>query len=116
MVANIHFALYLVCYLLGNNCSSTTVNVWIDYGMHVLEYMFTKMTNPVWKISWPTADEMELSFKLLENNRKYGPILKGVFAIMDGARFKNTNYVNTEIQNDFYNGFNFDVEITNLLF
>lgn len=46
------------------------------------------MTKQVWKINWTTADKMEVSTKLLKNNRKCGPILKGVFSIMDRLRFK----------------------------
>lgn len=58
---------------------------------------------------------METSVNLVENNTKYGPILKFVFKTMDGARFRNADYVNQQIQNVIYNGFNCDFEITNLL-
>lgn len=87
----------------------------MDFAIEVLQHMFTTILNPLWKLEWPTEEEIGLSAQLLEKNRNYGPLLKGVFSVMDGAHFRNADYTNLDIQNGFYDGYSSDVEITNLL-
>ena len=66
------------------------------------------------RIAWPTVPEMEESERLLRKH-PLGGLLPGVFAMMDGARFPCADYLDTDTQNAFYEGYVSSVEVTGIL-
>lgn len=57
---------------------------------------------------------MEQSAALLQANRSNGALNKSAFSVVDGRRLPCANYVNTEKQNDFYEGYTQSLELINL--
>lgn len=53
-------------------------------------------------IRWPTASQMEESVNVLQRNSSCGYLLKGIFAIVDGARMPCADYMITDLQNGYY--------------
>lgn len=90
----------------------TSVNVWFDYGLTVL-YRTLKVMHDA-RITWPTVEEMKESTQLLQENREFGHLLKGVFAVVDGGRMPCADYNDPDLQNAYYEGYTCSVEVTNL--
>lgn len=57
---------------------------------------------------------MEESNQLLQQNRKYGYLLKGVFAAIDGGMFPYVDYGDRNIRNVYNEGYTCSGEVTNL--
>lgn len=55
-------------------------------------------------IQWPTIEEMEESTAIVKNRRK-GHLFKGTFPVTDGIRMPCLAYVDTDVQNAFWEGF-----------
>eukprot|EP00171_Calliarthron_tuberculosum_P001333 IDg1333t1 len=53
--------------------------------MEVLTRIVRRRANRDFEVRWPTAEEMQASAALLQQNRQHGSILHGVFAVMDGG-------------------------------
>ena len=66
------------------------------------------------EIRWPTVEEMKASSALLERNRVYGSLLKGVFAVSDGGRMRCADYTDTNLHNAYFEGYTQNMEVTNL--
>lgn len=92
----------------------TSLSVWIDFGLEVLLRMIIQKAHPDMRLEWPTEIEMKASAALLKN-RPNGHLLPNVFAVMDGGRLLCADYINTDIQNAYYEGYTGNVEVTNLL-
>jgi len=48
---------------------------------------------------------MRTSAALLESNRRYGPLLKGVFCVTNGGRMPCADYTDADLQNAFFEGY-----------
>lgn len=64
----------------------------LDFGMEVLYKVVINPRNMDFEIRLSTTNEMYESSLLLEQNRQYGTLLRGVFAVTDGARMPCTMY------------------------
>lgn len=65
-------------------------------------------------MEWPSVEEMKESTELLQQNREFGHLLKGVFAVVDGGRMPCADYEDPDMQNAYYEGYTCSVEVTNL--
>ena len=92
----------------------SSLNVWLSYSLEVLWRAVKDPSREAFAIRWPTEEEMRASSSLLERNREYGVVLKGIFGIMDGARMPCADYTNKNIQNACYEGCACSEEVTNL--
>lgn len=93
----------------------TSVCVWVDYVLDVLYRTLRRSDNEDFRCAWPTVEELDESYALLQTNREYGHLLKGVFAVVDGGQFPCPDNVNDEIQNAYYEGYTCSAEVTDLL-
>ena len=93
----------------------STAQVCIDIGLEVLLRIVRDPSSSDFDVTWPDNDAIKESAMLLERNRKYGRLLKGIFAVTDGARMPSAKYTNSNIQNAFFEGFTQGTEVTNLL-
>ena len=66
------------------------------------------------KITWPCIEERKKCAELLQNNRTFGPLLKGVFGIATGGRFRCQNYGDTDPQNAHCEDYTQQEEVKNL--
>ena len=57
---------------------------------------------------------MRESADLLTQNRPNGALLSNIFAVVDGGRLPYADYVDTDIQNAYYEGYTMSVQVTNL--
>eukprot|EP00171_Calliarthron_tuberculosum_P023637 IDg23637t1 len=103
---------YRLCPVFGIVPSS--IHVWLDYGLEVLTRVVRRPELRDFEIRWPTEEEMRSSSALLEHNRQYGHLLRGVFAVLDGGRMPCASYVDADLQNAYWEGFTQAVEVTNL--
>ena len=103
---------YNLCPIFGIVPASITV--WLDFSLEVLLNVVEKRSRAYFEIRWPTEEEMLASSLLLQHNREYGPLLKGVFAVTDGGRMPCADYTEPNLQNAYYEGFTQSVEVTNL--
>jgi len=79
-----------------------------------LPYIITKKGDADFEVRWPTVAKMRSSAALLEQNRPLGGILKGIFAITDGARMPCAVQNDTDLQNAYWEGFTQGHEATNV--
>lgn len=93
----------------------SSVQVWIDYGMEVLDKVLRDKSNIAARVSWPTEAEMKESSLALMKNRPNGRMMKGIFAVVDGGRVPCAHYTDCDMQNAYYEGYTGNVEVTNLL-
>ena len=93
--------------------SPSSVGVWLDYGLEVLLRVLKRKSRTKFEVRWPTVEEMQSSSALLQTNPRLGPLLEGVFAVVDGARLPCADYTNADLQNAFYEGYTQSVEVTN---
>ena len=105
--------MYSLCPVFG--LVPTTISVWLDYALEVLLRVVNKKRHKDFGIRWPNVDEMKLSAELLQRNRPHGHFLGGVFGVVDGGRMPCAHYVDSNLQNAFFEGFTQNEEITNLL-
>ena len=103
---------YMLCPIFG--IVPASLSVWLDYSPEVLLRVVKKPSRADFEIRWPNEGEMRASSMLLQNNRTYGPYLKGVFAVPDGGRMPCADYTDTNLQNAYFEGFTQGVEVTNL--
>ena len=103
---------YSLCPIFGLVPSS--VYIWLDYALEVLWRVVRKRSRKEFEIRWPSFEEIKLSAALLERNRDYGTLLRGVFAIVDGGRMPTANYTDSNLQNAYFEGFTQNEEVTNL--
>eukprot|EP00171_Calliarthron_tuberculosum_P001424 IDg1424t1 len=75
-------SVYRACPIFGIVPSS--VYVWLDYSLQVLERVVKRSDEVDFAIVWPDKEAKRKSAALLQRNRRLGPLLSGVFAIMDG--------------------------------
>ena len=105
---------YALCPLFGQVPS--TICDWTDFGLEVLQKVVIedhKNGGPL-RITWPTLEELCVMEEHI-NTREYAEALKGIFAVMDGARIPCADYIDADIQNGYYEGFTCSVQVTNLL-
>lgn len=69
---------------------------------------------PEFEIRWPTVEEMRLSSSLLEHNREYVHLLRGVFVVLDGGRIPCASYSDHDLQNAYWEEFTQSIEVTNM--
>ena len=105
-------SIYRLCPIFG--IVPGTISVWLDYAMEVLFRVMQRTELPDIEIHWPTLQEMEVSTRLLQRNRQYGPLLKGVLAVMDGGCMPCPSYVQPDLQNAYWEGFTQAHEVSNL--
>jgi len=104
--------LYKLCPMFG--VVPTTAAVWLDYSLEVLKRVVTKRGASDFEVRWPTPDEMWSSSALLAQNRELGRLLKGVFAITDGARMPCSVQDEPLLENAYWEGFTQAHEATNV--
>lgn len=92
----------------------TSLSVWLDYSLRVLYQVVSNPIRPAFRIAWPSFEEQKASAELLGRNRPNGALLKGIFSVTDGGRFKCADYVDTDIQNAYFEGYTQQDEVTNL--
>jgi len=92
----------------------SSIGVWLDYSIEVLFRVVKKKDRHEFAIRWPTPTEMQSSASILEKKRKFGPLLKSVFAVTDGGRMACADYTDPDLQNAYFEGFTQNVEVTNL--
>ena len=92
-----------------------TANVYMDYGLEVLLNIVWDPNHTDFEVAWPSYDGMKSSDDLLQNNLQHGPLLKGVFAVADGARIPCGKYTESDIQNNYFKGLSLTTEVMNLL-
>ena len=63
----------------------SSIGVWMDYSLEVLLRVVKRKHRKEFEVK-PTVPEMHASASLLQQNRTYGPLLRGVFAVTDGGR------------------------------
>ena len=68
--------LYKLCTVFGVVPSS--MYVWLDFGLEVLLRVVQNPAYVEYEIRWPIETEMRASAALLERNRQYGALLRGV--------------------------------------
>lgn len=105
-------SLYSLCPNFG--VTDSTIGVWIDYSLGVLERAVSDKGRTDFEIRWPTVVEMKQLASLLENSRLNSPLMQGVFAVTDGNRMPCADYTDTNLQNAYFEGFTQAVEVTNL--
>lgn len=91
-----------------------TCNVWLNYALEVLSRVVNRRAKPDFEIRWPTESEMMAFAGLLERNRQHEPLIRGVFAVMDGGRIPCVSYGVYDIQNAFWERFKQSHEVANL--
>jgi len=104
--------IYKMCPFFGLVPSSAYV--WLDFALEVLKKVVTYDNNKDFEVRWPTPAEMRESAGLLERNRQYGSVLKGVFGILDGARMPCATHGQPLLENAYWEGFTQGHEVTNL--
>ena len=104
--------MFCMCPVFGLVPSS--LGVWFDYALDVILRVVKRKSRKEFEIRWPNVEEMRASASLLEHNRTYGPLLQGVFDITDGGRMLCAYYTDIYLQNDYFEGFTHNVEVTNL--
>ena len=75
------------------------------------------MSNPHnadYAIKRPTSAEMKESSNLFEKNRKYGPLLRGVFGLTDGGRMRCVKYTVKALENAYWEEYTQSNKITSL--
>lgn len=105
-------AAYRLCNIFG--VVPSTVSVWLDYALEVLYRVVRKPANLEFAVTWPTESEMLSSAGLLETNRPLGPVLRGIFAVMDGGRMPCVSYTDPDLQNACWESFTQAEEVTKL--
>lgn len=90
------------------------LSVWLDFALLVLLEAITGPQAENFYARWPSVEEKNPCVALLENNRKLGPLLKGMFGTTDGGRFKCQNYANFCLKNAYGEGYTQQEEVTNL--
>lgn len=103
-------AIYQLCPIFG--ITPTGISVWLNYILEVLYQVVTDSNCEDFDIRWPTDEEQLESASLLESNRVHGRLLRGVFAIMDGGKMPCSEYLDTDLQNAFFEGYTEQVEVT----
>lgn len=63
--------------------------------MEALARNFKRLHHTDFEIRWPSPDEMKVSAGTLSANRRLGPLLDGIFTIMDGGRMPCGTYSET---------------------
>ena len=106
--------------ILANICTDfglvpSSLQIWLDFGLEVLLQVVRDPQSTHCAIRWPSHDEIAASAALLERNRRFGRLLKGIFAVTDGARMPCAKYQCPEHQNAYFEGFTQGTEATNLL-
>jgi len=95
--------LYKMCPIFG--VVPTTTAVWLDYSLDVLKRVVMKPGSSDFEVRWPTLEEIRRSSALLTQNRELGRLLKGVFAITDGARMPCAVQDEPLLENAYWEGF-----------
>ena len=104
---------YKLCLIFG--VIPSTLYCWLNYALEVLYRLVQNKNIADFEIRWPSPAEMKSSCQLLESNRQNGFLLKGVFAVVDGARMPWATYADPKLQNAYWEGFTQGHEVTNLL-
>jgi len=104
--------MYRISILFGIVPSS--VSVWLDFAMEVLQRIVISSHNPDFEIRWPTVPEMKSSSDLLVRNRELGGLLSGCFGILDGGRMPCSTSGDRDVENAYWEGFTQAHEVTNL--
>ena len=92
----------------------TSISVWLDYSFKVLLRVVKKRSCTDFEVKWPDEGDRLAFSLLLQNNRVYGPLPKGVFAVTDGGRMPCVDYTDQDLQNAYNEGYIQSVEVTNL--
>lgn len=66
------------------------------------------------RIQWLTFEQQEESANSVEKTVPCGALLKGIFGVTDSGSFKFSDYTDVENQNAYFEGYNQQVEETNL--
>lgn len=56
--------------------------------------------HPYFSCSWLTGEKLDESSEVLQSNGKFGHLLEGVFAVVDGGRSACAYYVDKDVQKD----------------
>lgn len=93
----------------------TSISVWVDY---VLEVMYriclANIFLALW-VFWLPMDKTKESAALLENNCPTGSKLCTISALVDGTCLRCANYINSDIQSEYWEGYKRSVKVTNKL-
>ena len=101
---------YTLCPVFGMTQSS--ISDWLHYSLTIPEIVVTDKKRSLFAISWPTSVEMEASSQLLLRNWPNGRLLRGFFAVTDGARMPCAEFTDPGMQNAYYEGYTQSVEVT----
>lgn len=66
-------------------------------------------------VEWSSLDETKESATLLDRNLPNGQILKGCFGIVDGGEVPCSDYIDWDVQNEYYEGYVTLLDVVNLL-
>lgn len=102
-----------LCPIFGLEPSS--VQVWCDYGLEVLLKVLKDKNNDKFIVKWPDKEGLKESNYNLLHNRPFGPLLRGVFGVVDGGTLPCADDDDVEVQNSYYEGYTGNVEETNIL-
>lgn len=94
---------------------SSTLSAWFDYGLKVLYRTLKRRDQRTFRIEWPSKCEKRELTKLLEDNRRNGALLFGIFGVTEGGRFPCANYNTIDIQIAYFDGYTCTVDVTNFL-
>ena len=103
-------SVYNMCPVFGIIPSS--MYVWLDFSLEILLRVVERSDAHDFLIRWPSVSQMRFSSELLQRNRANGSLLRGVFAITDGARMPCVTYGDPDLQNAYWEGFKHAHEVS----
>ena len=104
--------MYLIC--MAFEVVPSTASVWLNNASSVLLKAVQRVDLVKCRVPWPSVEEMETSTHSLQRNREFGPLLPGVFAVIDGGRMPVVKYEDDDLQNGYWEGFTQSHEDTNI--
>lgn len=87
--------------------------MWIDYESKDQKKVKERNGESNLRIMWPSESKINAS-EDLPRRRTNVELLRGMFTIMDGSRMPCAAYSDTDTQNALFNGYECEVEVTNL--
>lgn len=93
----------------------STVQVWLEFSLEIPLRIVRQRYTTSFEIRWPNHSEMEMSAKLLCDNRRHGALLRVVSGVTDGGRLRCAKYIHKALQNAFREGFTQADEVNYLL-
>ena len=94
---------YKLCPICG--LIPTSFYVWLDYGMQVLLRVVQKSNKKIFEVRWPSVDEMKMLAALLQRNRRLGPLIAGIIAIIYERHMLCDTYTDSDLKNAYWERF-----------